>query len=790
MASVLHKKLLRDLWRLRGSVLAISLIVASGIALMIAALNTIKTIEVTRQVYYDQSGFGDVFASVHRAPRHLLTEIQSLHGVRRADDKVVGAALIDLSSLEVPARAQLISLEPHLQEGSTLNRLLLDEGRMPIQDNDHEVVVHFSFANATGLELGDELPVTMRGRRLTLTVVGIGSSADTIYAMPAGSILPDEKGYGILWVNRDLLDAIYDYDGAFNSLIIDAERSADLDELIARLDRLLSPYGGAGGYDRADHPSDSMLNNEIEQLANMVRVVPILFLSIAAFLINVIMGRLVALEREQIGLFKAFGMNELRIGGHYLSFAVLITVLGGAAGAVIGFFLSSLMNDLYQIAFRFPFMLQQNDLTSFMIAMGVSLAAAIAGAALSVRRVMRLEPAEAMSPEPPATYKPSLPERMGLTRNWREPGRMIVRHVSRRPGRALVSIFGLSLSVAIVMLGNYFGGASKTLIDTYFYQNQTQDLTISLVEARPKSAQFALQGLDGVMRVEGSNAAAVKLRHGTAEKRTGIIARSNDATLSQLMDEAGNKVTLPSQGITLSKSLADQLGVSVGDSVTVELLTGQRYTREVPVTAIVKLYIGQGAYMSIDAFGRLTGENAQFRQFEAKIDPSKLSILVQRLMDLPMVQSVTTRLSAFESFGQMMERSILIMGGVFSGFAALIAVGVVYNSARIALSEQARELASLRVLGYSVREAGFILIGQLVVLTLLSFVPGAVMGYYFSLGMSEMMQNDLMRMPFAFQFNSVILGVLVVSAAAIGSAILVARRVAHLDLVAVLKSRE
>ena len=280
------------------------------------------------------------------------------------------------------------------------------------------------------------------------------------------------------------------------------------------------------------------------------------------------------------------------------------------------------------------------------------------------------------------------------------------------------------------------------------------------------------------------------MRHGPREKRTGIIARSDGAILSSLMNVQEETIDIPKQGIVLSQSLADQLHLQVGDLVTVELMTGQLYVRDVPVTAIVRLYFGQGAFMSLEAFGRLTGETDQYRQFEAKIDPTKLSVLVRELMDLPMVQAVTTRLSAFESFGKMMERSILIMGTVFSMFASLIAVGVVYNSARISLSEQARELASLRVLGYSVREAGFILIGQLVLLTLLSFLPGAVLGYYFTLGMSQMMQNDLMRMPFVFRGESVILGILVVSVAAIGSAYLVGRRVANLDLVAVLKSRE
>ncbi len=710
--------------------------------------------------------------------------------MRRVDDKVVGVALIDVPALDVPARGQLISLDPHVPQGSTLNRLMIDQGRLPFLHADHEIVAHYNFANAVGLALGDKIMATMRGRKMELTIVGIGSSADTVYAMPAGSVFPDEKGFGIFWANRDLLDAVYDYDGAFNSLIIDAEKGADQDALIDRLDQILDKYGSTGAYDRTDHPSDSMLDSEIEQLSTMVTVVPVLFLAVAAFLINVIMARLISLEREQIGLFKAFGMKTRKIALHYLSFALLITLLGALLGSGLGALASNLLAEMYKIAFRFPYMLQQNDTASLVTAILISSTAAIAGAFLTVRRVAALEPAEAMAPEPPASYRPSLLERMGLTRSWREPARMILRNITRRPMRAFVSIFGISLGVAIVVLGNYFNAAAATLLDTYFYRNQTQDLTITLVEARPGTALHGLESVEGILRVEGSSAASVKLRNGVVEERTGIVARDTQTHLSQLLDDDRQPVTLPDTGIVLARSLAEKLHVDVGDVVTVEMLTGKRYVREVPVTAIVRLYVGQGAYMSLEAFGRLTGEMGRMQQFEAKIDPDELAPLVRDLLDLPMVQSVATRLSAFDSFGEMMDRSMLIMSGMFSIFAMLIAGGVVYNSARIALSEQARELASLRVLGYTVQEAGFILIGQLAVLTILSFLPGAVLGYYFCYGMSQAMQNDLMRMPFVFEGSSVILGILVVSIAAAGSAFLVGRRVAHLDLVAVLKSRE
>lgn len=786
----LNKKLLRDLWRLRGSVTAIALIIASGIALMVASLNTIKTLETTRQVYYDQTGFGDIFASVHRAPRHLRREIEKLPGVRRVDDKVVGIGLVDVAALDVPARGQIISLDPHLPYGSTLNRLMIDQGRMPFGHADHEVIVHYNFANAVGLNLGDIITMTMRGRKSDLTIVGIGSSADTIYAMPGGSVFPDEKGFGIFWANRDLLDATFDYEGAFNSLIIDAEKGADEYALIDLLDPILAPYGGTGAYDRSDHSSNSMLDSEIEQLANMVAVVPILFLSIAAFLINVIMARLISLEREQIGLFKAFGMPTRKIAMHYLGFALSITVMGALFGAGLGAVLSSLLGEAYKVAFRFPFLLQQNDTASLLVAIAVSSSAAIAGAFMTLRRVGRLQPAEAMAPEPPADFKPSLLERLGLTKSWREPSRMVLRNIVRRPMRSFVSIFGMSLAVAIVVLGNYFSAAAETLIDTYFYRNQTQDLTITLVEARPGAALHGLESVEGILRVEGSQAAPVKLRNGAIEERSGIVARAPGTHLSQLLNEERQAVELPETGIVLAQSLAEKLDVGVGDLITVEMLTGRRYVREVPITAVVKLYVGQGAYMSLEAFGRLTGEMGRLQQFDAKVDPNEMAPIVRDLLDLPMVQSVSTRLSAFESFGEMMDRSMLIMSGIFSMFAMLIAGGVVYNSARIALSEQARELASLRVLGYTVGEAGFILIGQLMVLTCLSFLPGAVLGYYFSLGMSQSMENDLMRMPFVFEGKSVMLAILVVGASAVGSALIVGRRVAHLDLVAVLKSRE
>ena len=783
----LDKKLVRDLWRLKGAALAIALMIASGIGTLVAALNTVDTLEITRAAYYDRDRFADIFGHLERAPKSLMERIGAIDGVARAEARIRRAAVLDVAGEDKPIRSLILSLPRH---GPLLNQPRLSKGRLVKARADDEVVLHQAFADAHGFRIGDELEATLNGTKRALEIVGIATSPEFVFTVPPGQLFPDPGGFGILWMDEDAMEAAFELEGAFNDVALKLMAGADEGAVIDQLDHLIDPHGGTGAYARSDQLSNMMLDSEIEQLKNAVSFLPPIFLGVAAFLANVVMGRLVRLERGEIGLLKAFGYSPYVIAGHYLKFVSAVVVIGTVLGCLIGIGFVQLMTTAYQQVFAFPFMLIQFKLSTVSIALMVAALSAALGAYGAVRRVLALEPAEAMAPEPPADYRPTIVERMRVVRRAAMPARMIVRHIARWPFRAGMTVLGLAMGVMVMIMSGFFTDSFDRMIDDMFYRMQRQDVTVTFIEERGPDAALALSKIGGVMRAEGERTVPVRLRYGTRSERSGITGIGQGAGLTQLFDMNGERVAMPERGLVLSEGLSDLLGVTTGQELQIELLDGKRNTLVAPVTAIVDVDIGNAVYMDHDALDRLMAEGPRVSSIQLMTDPALEAEIIAALKDMPFVVGVATRLQSLESFGDTIQESMMVMVSMFTFFASLIAVGVVYNSARIALGEQGRELASLMVLGFTRFEAGFILVGELLLLTLMAIPLGIALGAGMTRVLASGMETELYRFPHALSAATIAQSALVVFVASVAASVLVARRVGSLDLVEVLKTRE
>jgi len=341
----LQRKLLRDLWRLRGQVLAIALVIASGVAVLVMSLGTIEALRQTAAAFYDRSAFADVFATLKRAPEGLVRRIAEIPGVRTVETRIARFTLLDVAGFSEPVVGRIVSIPE--QGEPLLNRLFLVRGRMVAPDRPDEVVLSEAFADVHGLGPGSELKALINGKQRRLRVVGLALSAEYVYAMAPGSLMPDEKRFGVLYMGREALAAAYDLDGAFDDLSLSLLRGTSPETVIARLDPLLAPYGGIGAYARKDQISNWFLMSEIEQLANMVTVLPTIFLAVAAFLTSMVLNRLIAIERSEIGLLKAFGYSNAAVGWHYAQLVIAIAGLGVLLGCGLGAWFGRGMTKMY-----------------------------------------------------------------------------------------------------------------------------------------------------------------------------------------------------------------------------------------------------------------------------------------------------------------------------------------------------------------------------------------------------------------------------------------------------------
>jgi putative ABC transport system permease protein len=786
--SALHRKLLRDLWQMKGQAVAICLVIASAASMAVMSLSMRESLGRTQAAYYDRYRFADVFTHLKRAPNSLAGRIEDIPGVARVQTRIVAAVTLDVPKLSEPAKGRLISVPD--RRVPTLNDVHLRSGRWVEPGRAGEVMVSEAFAEAHAFKSGDSVKAVLNGRLQELHIVGVVLSPEYVYQLPEGEVFPDDRRFGVFWMAYTELAAAFDMQGAFNDVSLTLTPEASEPEVLRRLDRLTEPYGGLGAYGRYDQVSHRFLSDEIAQLRIMGTVMPSIFLGVAAFLLHVVMSRLVGTQREQIAALKAFGYSKWEVGRHYLEFVLVIVVVGVALGALFGVWLGHGLTGMYAKFYRFPLLEFHVSPAVLVLSLGVSAAAAVLGTAGAVRRAVELPPAQAMRPEPPASYRPTIVERIGLQRLFTQPARMILRNLERTPVKALLSVIGISLAVAILVVGRFSTDALDYMMEFQFDVAQRQDVTVTFVEPASSDALEEVRRLPGVVAAEPFRSVGVRLRHGHRSRRIGIMGLEPDARLFRVLDADWQQVNLPPAGLVLSQKLAELLDVRLGDVLTVEVMEGERPVREVPVTGLMTDFTGMGCYMNLHALNRLMREGRTVSGAFLTADAGEVEGLYRRLKNTPRVAGVGVKRAALKSFQDTIAESMGMIQFFYVLFACVIAFGVVYNNARISLSERSRELATLRVIGFTRAEISFILLGEMGVLTLAALPGGLLLGYGLVRLASWMLDTELYRIPPIIEPPTYAFAVTVVLIAAAVSGLIVRRKLDHLDLVSVLKSKE
>lgn len=782
VGGVLARKLLRDLWRLRGPALAIALVVASGVATWVIAHSTMRSLQRTQDLFYRDSRFADVFAGLTRAPLGVAARLAGIDGVEAVDPRVAAAGLVDVAGFADPVTARVLSL-PDAAAG--LNRLYLRAGRLP--ESDHEVAVNEAFAEAHGLRVGDRVGVTLRGRKRLLTITGLALSAEFVYLVRPGDLFPDYRRYGVFWMAREPLEAAEGLDGAFNDLLLRLRPRADARAVIEAVDRALVPYGGVGAIARADQLSHRYLSDEIRQWEVQATIFPTIFLGVAAFLLNVVMMRLLQQERAQVAVLRAFGYGRLQIGLHYLLLAGAIVALGSLLGVAVGGWLGSGMARVYQAFFRYPYLLYELDVDVAAWGVLAGAGAALLGAQLAVQRAARLPPAQGMRPEPPPRYRITGFERSRLRGLMSPAARMIVRNLLRQPLKSALTVLGIALSAAILVMGGLMEDAVDYLLDIQFREALRADLTVTFDDVKHERVVHEIAAMPGVVRVEPTRGVAVRLRSGHRSERSAIQGLDADAQLFRLLDRNNGAVAVPEQGLLMTDVLARTLGVSVGDDIDVEVLEGSRPRRKVRLSGTTHELTGVSAYMDRRALNRLLREGDRVTGVFVDVEPSQLDALYARLKRTPHIAGVMNRDVAIRSFTETMAANMLIFATVLLTLASTIAVGVVYNSMRVTFSERARELAILRVLGYTRTETGLIVLGEILTLTLLAIPLGWLIGWGLSAAMVGQLASDLYRVPLVIDPPTYAYATLVILTTTLLASLLMVRFIRRLDLVSALK---
>ncbi|MFN0196394.1 MAG: ABC transporter permease [Planctomycetaceae bacterium] len=784
----LDRKLVRDMRHMTGQTVAISLVIGCGVATYVMAMTVLASLSLTRETYYDRYGFAHVFAQLKRAPQTLEARLSEIPGVAQVETRTVFDVTLNVEGLAEPAIGRLISVPERKRLG--INAIYLRRGKMLQPGRYGEVLVSEGFAEVHQLNEGDKVRAVINGRLKDLTISGVALTPEYIFQIRPGEMIPDDKRFGIFWIWETELEAAFNMQGAFNDITLTMTRDAGEAEVISEVDRLTEQYGGIGAFGRDDQVSHRYLSDEMKQLRSMAFIPPLIFLSVASFLLNVVLARLINTQREQIAALKAFGYSKLQIGVHYGKYVAVIVICGVTLGSIVGIWLAHGLTELYVRFYRFPVFLFKFDSRVIIWALFWSSLSGFLGVLFSVSRAVNLPPAEAMRPEPPAHFKPTFIERIGLGKLFTHSARMILRHLERQPVKSLLSCLGISLAVAVLVMGRFMEDCIDHLMEYEFQMVQRQDVSLTFREAIQGSVWHEIRHLPGVIDGQPMRSTPTRIRFEHRYRRVAIMGMEPGTDMFRVLDENGQTWKFSGDGLVMSEKLAQVLHVERGDVVTVEVLEGKRAIRNIPVTGLVPTYSGITAYMSNAAIHRLLDEQDSLTGGFLQVDPLKYDELYTTLKNTPAIAGVSIKDAAINSFKKTIAENLERMRTFNVIFATIIAFGVVYNTARISLSERSRELATLRVIGFTETEISVLLFTELGVLTIVALPLGMAIGYVFC-GLSAMtFDSESFRIPLVIKPITYGYSAVVVIIAAICSGMVVRRRIHELNLIAVLKARD
>ena len=782
----LHLKLLRDLSTLKAQALSISLLIICGVSLLIGSWSAYRALIDARDSFYTQYAFADLFIDVKKAPLSLTPQIQSIEHVSGVEPRIVLDGLIDLKQGE-PAVGRFISNPSGSQP--KLNRLYLRKGRLPSAHRELEVAVHEGFAQAHHIELGQRIDLTIQGKRKQARVVGVALSPEYIYALSPFAPLPDDQHFGVIWMPIEALEEIGAMHGAFNQICVSTE-DVELNPIKTSMDRILKQYGGKGAYSRDQQPSHQFVNDEILQQKTTALVTPFVFLGVAAFLIQITSSRLVSLHRIPIATLKALGYTSREVSSHYLTLITLILTMGALPGLVFGAGLGQLYSKSYEHFFRFPNIDFSLSTPVSLLGLLSGILPGLLGAYRSIRAVFQLSPADAMKPPAPLAFHSGWMETLPIMKHLRASQRMTLRTLLFRPFRLLFSTLGNSAALALIIVAISWNDTIEFLLNTQFHYVQREDASVLLTHPIKPGGVRELLTLPGVLDAEGYRTSPIRLHFMNHKKELSLMGWPHEPRLRGRFDSHLKKTHWPGAGIVLSRYFETCWGMKRGDLVEVETLEGKPRRKWVQLSEFSDELIGVSASTDLQTLSFILDESPTYNLILLRTDPEQNTRLYIQLKQLPVVSGVHFKSSLYQGFKRTMGSIIEISMIILTLFALCLALGVIYNSVRVSLSERCREIASLRVLGFTQRETNQILFTESALQTSFSLLPGCCLGWWITRLILKGVNTEVFAFPVVMNQSTYCRAILVILFGFILSTLLTAPLSAKLSLADALKAQD
>lgn len=748
--TVLDKKLRRDLFLSKGMLAAIISIIVVGAGCLVGLLGTFYNLHKAQIDYYSRCRMADFWMSLKKAPLSAIEDLKRIKGISDLRSRITFPVVVDLEGINMPLSGKVLTLPSTPQP--VVNNVIIRSGGYFTDKRRNEVIISEKFAQARNIAPGSFIHLILNGQRKKLFVVGTGINSEFIYMTPPGAITPDPAGYGIFWLKREYAEDIYGFHGACNDVVghFTPEANKNPELVIDEMSRLLAPYGIFSKTTLKNQSSNLSLCSEMQGLKVESTFLPAIFLGVAAMVLNVVMMRMAEQQRTIIGTLKALGVRNSEIFMHYLKFGLIVGVIGGVGGCAFGYWISSQMTTWYKAFFTFPKLVNHVYPGTMIMAFLISVVFAAAGVFKGVKKVIRLNPAEAMHPPPPVTCgKIFLEKWETLWKMFDFRWQMVLRGLFRNFGRTTVGIIAAAFGSAIVLLALGMSDSFNYMLFFQFQKVLLGDYTINVRDDVDHGALYEARKLPGITHAEPQLSVACNFYHNNHFKKGYITGITHNARLTIPRNSDGSAVKVPPTGLLMTKRLAKILKVRKGDTIRFVPIKGLRKPCNTKVVDTVDSMFGLSVYADYNYLNHLIDEENAISSLhltanQNRDQQNKFMRQVKKYPKLSFLSIISQqRQQMKEVFINKMKGMIFVM----IIFAGIIFFGSILNSALISIAERQREIATFRVLGYQSLEVGEIFLRETMVVSMIGAVIGLPLGYYMLYGLALMFTNDMFAMP-------------------------------------------
>jgi putative ABC transport system permease protein len=794
---MLLKKSLRSLRSALGQYLALAAVVAGGVAVYYGTNTTLAGLIASRDTVYRESRFADHYFEVVTAPLSLASLVRGVSGVLDVTPRIsLNVKIVRNGNARDVGR--LISCEDHSDTG--INRVRVLEGRRFVGRSsvELEAMIDRQYASAHGMHPGDRIEVFAKGRQYRFKIVGVFTSPEFLHKKKSTLEFPGWGSVGIILTDLSTAQIIFGSPGEVNQFLVNMVPGGKTPETIDRIINVLSPYGIKGDYSRENLPSHRYIRSQIQTLGLAVKLLPP-WLFVAALLMQaLLLRRMIRGERRQIGILKALGYNSSSIILVYTIPPLIIGFLGSGSGLICGFGLTAFLSALLSRAIDIPVEGWGINLSIMFQTFLISMATPLSAGLLSLREIAKIDPAAAFRVELPPVQKKTAIEKIfpfwkSLAGGWK----MSLRSISRNPGRFVSMSLGMMICLGMLLVTLRFADSRTTMLERHFQQENRYDYYIKLASFVPNKSVFDWARWPEVRGIEYALEVPVKLfrsdaTEGSANSRNEILMGLDPSgSFQKIYDSKRRILEIPQDGIVLNSIAADELKLSIGDKVIVEIKEGSGFTRRstLLIRAISEMNIGGHSVVSIAQVSKILGGRNLINTVMFRGEQWNFPALEERLVQIPKISAILSQREQYQNAAKLTE-AITWFSAAMTLFALVIGGSIVYKNSLMAYIERKREIATLRVLGWTNREIASMLLNDVI----LAFAAGLMVGLPVAIRIGSnylhAISTDTFLWPIVLFPGTCLISIAATGLFALIGHLLAVQRVRNLDLLAAIKSQE